>query len=374
MVNYFHGKLLSNSSNKIAMDFLTDLISKKLDDKKNSSILKEVLQVVKEAKTSNTISSSKDKLFNLTQQEWDWMARHNSCHWVDYLIYRYKFKVYPQKQLLEDFPQYLLIEPTSVCNLKCIMCFQSDKTFKDRGFINLDFFKNLVDQARDAGCRAITLSSRGEPLLHKEIDKMLSYLYESKILDVKINTNATLLSEKLSHALLSAEISELVFSVDAITEETYNKIRRGGKFSKVLENIKMFNKIKEKYYPKSPTITRVSSALVGGDQNEKKIANFWLNLVDEVTLKTILPRWDAYNNSKFELKEPCVQLWRQMYVWYDGTVNPCDFDYKSYLKLGNAKEESLKKIWKGENFNKLRNDHLSGLRSKNNPCDRCPLV
>ena len=31
-----------------------------------------------------------------------------------------------------------------------------------------------------------------------------------------------------------------------------------------------------------------------------------------------------------------------MYVWFDGKVNPCDNDYKSYLSFGNAKDFNLK--------------------------------
>ena len=32
-------------------------------------------------------------------------------------------------KIITDFPLYLLIEPTSICNLRCVMCFQTDKSF-----------------------------------------------------------------------------------------------------------------------------------------------------------------------------------------------------------------------------------------------------
>ena len=62
-----------------------------------------------------------------------------------------------------------------------------------------------------------------------------------------------------------------------------------------------------------------------------------------------------------------------MYVWYDGTVNPCDFDYKSYLKVGNVKNSSLSSICRGNNYGKLRRYHLNDQRHKLYPCDRCDL-
>ena len=69
-----------------------------------------------------------------------------------------------------------------------------------------------------------------------------------------------------------------------------------------------------------------------------------------------------------------MNLWTRMYIWYDGTVNPCDFDYKSFLTVGNANDNLLKDIWKNNKYNKLRENHLNSLRSKHNPCDRCPIT
>ena len=76
---------------------------------------------------------------------------------------------------------------------------------------------------------------------------------------------------------------------------------------------------------------------------------FWSKLVDEVTIKESTPRWDTYNNEKNNETQPCLQLWHRMYIWYDGTVNTCDFDYKSFLSKGNIKYNSIKEIWKNYN-------------------------
>ena len=62
-----------------------------------------------------------------------------------------------------------------------------------------------------------------------------------------------------------------------------------------------------------------------------------------------------------------------MYVWYDGICNPCDFDYKSKLKIGNVKEKSIKEVWLGQEFDKLRQLHLDNQRNSITPCDRCNI-
>ena len=60
-----------------------------------------------------------------------------------------------------------------------------------------------------------------------------------------------------------------------------------------------------------------------------------------------------------------------MYVWWDGKVNPCDADYKSYLSYGNAKESSIKDLWNNKKNTELRKKHLDGDRKKINPCNKC---
>ena len=63
-----------------------------------------------------------------------------------------------------------------------------------------------------------------------------------------------------------------------------------------------------------------------------------------------------------------------MYVWYDGKINPCDEDYKSFLSYGNLKIHTIKEVWKSTALKKLRDLHLSGKRNKIIPCDRCGVI
>ena len=64
-------------------------------------------------------------------------------------------------------------------------------------------------------------------------------------------------------------------------------------------------------------------------------------------------------------------------VWsmtLSGKMNPCENDYKSYLKIGNFNENSIKEAWNSEFYKKLREDHISKKRNKHTPCDRCTVV
>ena len=72
--------------------------------------------------------------FQWTPQESNYLTNNNREKWMDYIIYRYKFKNYPKKKIVAQFPFYLLIELTSMCNLRCKMCFQVDQTFTTRKY------------------------------------------------------------------------------------------------------------------------------------------------------------------------------------------------------------------------------------------------
>ncbi len=315
------------------------------------------------------------KSFSITPHEYDWLKANSVSDWTKYLIYRYKFKIYPTKKILSNFPVHLCIEPTSLCNLRCIMCFQLDKTFSSNkdfmGFMDWDLFTKLVDQAAENNCQAITLASRGEPTLHKDFGKMLEYTFKKGIMDVKINTNATRLTQKLCHQILQSKIATVTFSVDACDTETYESIRVGGKFKKVLENIKMFKRIRDEEYRESQTITRIAGVAVKDTQSPEEMLKFWSQYVDQVTIRKEIPRWDTYNNKTHNSLGVCNLLFERIYVWFDGTCSPCDFDYKAELKFGDANSNSISNIWLGEAYQKIRQIHLDKKRNCLMPCDRC---
>ena len=46
-----------------------------------------------------------------------------------YLYYRFRYETFPQRLRLDDFPPCLQIEPASVCNYRCLFCYQIDEEF-----------------------------------------------------------------------------------------------------------------------------------------------------------------------------------------------------------------------------------------------------
>jgi radical SAM protein with 4Fe4S-binding SPASM domain len=298
---------------------------------------------------------------------------------IEYIIFRYKFYLAGKKKINFGYPPYLLIEPVSTCNLKCPFCFQTDKTFTKKpfmGVIDFSFFKKIVDEADELKIGAITLASRGEPTMHKKFSEMLEYINKKKnIYEIKTNTNGTFLTEKICHSIFKNNVTQVVVSSDHYIKEDYERLRLGSKFEKVVNNVDMLFNIRKKFYPNSLTEIRVSGIDNEKNLDREKFKNFWIKRSDHVTASFPLERWNTYENKVLpEIKDPCENLWDRMYVWFDGKVNPCDADYKSYLSYGNAKEYSIKELWNNKFISKTREEHQKENRTKINPCDRCGVT
>jgi len=154
----------------------------------------------------------------------------------------------------------------------------------------------------------------------------------------------------------------------------YSKLRVNGKLEKVVKNIKRFQKIRIQDYPKSKIITRVSGVKVNNQQDLGDMEIFWGDVVDQVAFVDYMPWENVYESECSEVQTPCSDLWRRMFVWWDGKVNPCDIDYKSKLSIGNLNNNNISELWKSNNYNKLRQDHESKHRKNTSPCNKCVLI
>ena len=295
---------------------------------------------------------------------------------INYLIHRYRYEIYPQMQIKDDYPPYLQIEPTSICNYRCVFCYQTDNVFNKRsqgymGHMNFDTFKLIVDQA-EGNIEFISLASRGEPLLCPDIKKMLSYT-KDKFLNLKINTNASMLDEKMSYAILESGVKTLVFSADAANSKLYSELRVNGKLEKIVKNIEKFQEIRSKHF-NSKIITRISGVKVKKEQKIEKMNKFWGNLVDQVAFVDYVPWENVYQSKKINIEKPCSDLWRRMFVWWNGDTNPCDVDYKSKLMVGSIKDKNINELWNSESYVFLRNKHSMKKRKQISPCNRCNVI
>ena len=339
-----------------------------LKEKGKDEYAKKILESLKNNKKLNFIINKHLEIF--IYKNWK-----DPIKVIKYVVFRFKFLESGKKKINLGYPPYILIEPVSTCNLRCSFCFQTDKSFTKKpfmGVMKMELFKKVVDEADNLGVGAITLASRGEPTLHKNFTQMLDYLSSKKnIFEIKINTNATFLTEEVSKSIFKNKVTQVVISADHYQKEEYERLRKNSNFEKILKNVDNLYNIR-KLYKDNMTEIRISGVDADKNLNREKFKNFWITRSDHVTASYPFERWNTYENHIHEeINDPCENLWDRMYVWFDGKVNPCDADYKSYLSFGNLNDNSINEVWNHKKINKLRFDNLASKRKDYNPCDRC---
>jgi wyosine [tRNA(Phe)-imidazoG37] synthetase (radical SAM superfamily) len=293
-----------------------------------------------------------------------------------YLFYRYRYDVFPVEYRVDAFPPCVQIEVTSFCNFRCVFCYQKNSDFRRKsngfvGFMKPATFKRAIDQL-EGQVEAVTMASRGEPLSSSEICKMLAYL-PGKFLAAKMNTNAWFLDERRAHAILQSGISNLVFSVDAADEPLYSSLRVGGTLEVVERNIRRFAEIRRKHYPDVALITRISGVRFSDKQDVERICRHWQDAVDQVVFVDYCPLENIYAQPENGIETSCSELWRRLFVLWDGSIEVCEPDFRETLKPCRIDERKITDVWTGDYYQQLRQHHLAGRRQAVEPCSRCPV-
>ncbi|MDO8603557.1 MAG: radical SAM protein [Candidatus Omnitrophota bacterium] len=286
--------------------------------------------------------------------------------------YREKWKEWPEKFCTGDFPLFIDIETTSVCNLSCSFC---ATTFRGsqikKGFMQLDTAKKIIDEGADNNLYGVKFSLRGEPLLHPEIHRFVEYAKKKGLIDVYFNTNAALLSEEISKKLIDTGLDRISISFEGHTKEIYERYRVGSGFEKVVSNIENMQTLKRRYGVKHPKIRVQTVMLPDIEASFDSYKKFWSKRADEVGFLD----YKDMKDKKMGVRYPwaCSQIWQRMAVWWDGTILPCNHDDDGLLMLGNVMKGSIKKAWRSKKLSEIRNSHRDGRADDVLACDGCYL-
>ena len=119
-------------------------------------------------------------------------------------------------------------------------------------------------------------------------------------------------------------------------------------------------------------IIRISGVKMFENQKVNEMEKEFGKFADSVGFTNMTPWQSSYDNEVSNKVDPSKEFWTRVLIRYDGTVNPCDYDYKDKLSKFNVKKESIKDIWNGKVYENYRKIHLNSRRPELYPCDRCP--
>ena len=281
-----------------------------------------------------------------------------------------------------DYPLTVVLELINRCNLECVMCYQGFRNDTKQHTIKDKMLDKIFDDFKENKLSALMLSA-SEPLLYKGIKKVLDRTKDAEIMDVFLFTNGALLTEERSKMILDSSVTRLFVSIDAATQESYDKVRvpvskrllKENRLEYLENNIKQFVKMRNNLNRKTPVV-RVSFCSLKENAHEIELfKKKWVNIVDSVEIQKeqsidVYEKLESINGNKFKEKNlktyNCNKPWGDMAIYSDGSVGPCCNLVGRKAPIGNVNKNTIKEIWNGEKMNEIRD----GFR-KNSPIKVC---
>ncbi|MCP4752922.1 MAG: radical SAM protein [Proteobacteria bacterium] len=140
-----------------------------------------------------------------------------------------------QKDEIKSVPSTIYLDITNVCNFRCKMCYQSKMDFKKTKLMN-DHMAMVILML--PYMRFITVAGLGEPLLS---DSLQTFSESAKNLRCHtcLITNGSLIRKRLE---ILKHFSLVSISFDGAVAETFETLRHGSNFKKIVKNIRLLRK------------------------------------------------------------------------------------------------------------------------------------
>lgn len=322
----------------------------------------------------------------------------------------------------------LILDTVNFCDLKCIMCPIGKENNRKKHIMSWGLMEKILNELTSYDFKiADTVFPfwNGEPLLYPYIEDMFYYVMHKKNKNFNyfsIHTNANKLTKEKTELFLKSNLlGSITFSVDAALPKTYEKIRKGGDLIKVEKNIiyfikkltqlslnipiitvqflvmpENFNEVKlfikkwkkifndfsinpgivfDDFYPINThsifikrTIADNNSLQVKNDELHKK-ALINANIIEPQNGKVVIN--DEFEEKKDKKRRPCVGLFENLGIRYDGLVSACCRDFNALNAIGNIFDNNILELWEGEALKFQRMCHINGEFHKIPLCKNC---
>ncbi len=276
----------------------------------------------------------------------------------------------------EKFPKYFQIEPTDRCNAKCKMCSKSVTESVHNSSMSEELFNKICEELEEYSdwIEMITIQWMGEPLLDRELELKIQKLKKIGIKKVSLSTNVSLLNEERCQSLLESGLDDLRMSIDSVKKSTYEAIRCGLDFDKVIKNAMKAISIRDRIRPDVTIRVRMVDMCETHDEIEEWL-EFWNPILKNADFAQVMPslsKWeDKRIDNPYQEVEPCISLFSTMIISSEGKVALCCIDSELQEVMGDINTSTIKSIWNSEKFEKYRDLHLDMKRNSIDLCNGC---
>lgn len=288
-------------------------------------------------------------------------------------------------------PVMVQVQTSDACNGRCGICpYGSSNRGQGHQLMDEGLYRHILDQLAASGTVwRFTPMLQSEPLTDPKIVDRMRLARQALGPGVRLVmvTNGTLLTPSLARRLERAGCDAFLISLDALTPETYGRVRPGLSFEAVHRNVSWLLK-----HPSRADITLRFLRQQENQGQDKAFYRYWRGKGASVQFQEPCNRagtLEAFTNLRRNERASLVRVWRlfcrrclvkcslpftTLNVLVDGRVVACCHDWEPSLVLGDLSQQSLKEVWHGERARRLRRRLLARRAQDRPPCQGCSLL
>jgi radical SAM protein with 4Fe4S-binding SPASM domain len=283
-----------------------------------------------------------------------------------------------RKAKLKSYPIIARINACPVCNLRCPGCMGKGNPNSSKHIMTIEEYRDIIDRVYE-NLVLVILYDEGEPLLNKDIYKMVRYTSKLNI-STNISSNLSLkFSDKNIEDLVLSDLDRLRVGIDGMSQEVYEQYRIGGNLELVKSNLRKIITTKRKYNREYP-ILEIQYLNFGYNAHQIEDAMYFAQSVgvDEFNTFRAYPDdlWVDNECSEIDrVKQGCSGLWMTLYINNDGMVFPCNYGEDTGINpIGSVFKTDLAQLWNDSYMQDLRKSlHRKNKHLKYEHCRKCPI-
>ena len=260
-----------------------------------------------------------------------------------------------------------ILEINNSCNINCVMC-DTKSSSRKKKLMNVDMADKYVAEMQKKGITSVLLHTIGDPLANTKLKDYLKILRKYKM-QAGLSTNGLMLDKHLETLEEYIDVcSNIRFSIDGVKKETYEKIRFGGIFEKLIENLD----IAEKKLKKIGYEFSIDLVITKDNFNElgefivffSKYVNAPYKNIHLNFMNSLSPNNDYFLSNNVISEHTSKNFYCGFasslipYVLVDGRVSACCRDYDGSLVIDDLNKNKLNDMKNSKGFKNLQNAHM----------------
>lgn len=260
------------------------------------------------------------------------------------------------------FPNVILIDTISHCNLKCSMCPHKEMNRKP-GIMTWELYTKIIDEiAENKPDARIWITFFGEGMILKDLPEKIEYAKKKGLTDIVLNSNGNLMNKEYSERLIKAGLDGLYVGIDAIKPETYEQIRVQGNLEKVISGVIEYKKMLEEFgHSEQEVIVQFVEMEINKDEVQEFV-DFWHSYGITCKVRPMVSwagKVEAVNLKKELDRLPCYWAMNTINITDTGEVTLCSVDLECRVPMGNVINSSIKEVW-NNSLKDFRLKHRNG--------------